>query len=206
VKRWKLDIQEFDFDIKHIFGEQNTVADCTLRLCASAKHQLMMLGPEQVQISRDKYKIISKVHNSVVGHLGYKPIMRKLHLAKQKWPKMGDHVRIFLKTCSVCQKMSQIKSVIYATPFTNALYQPMDVLNVDTIGPLHTDLFGNCYIIVVICCFTRFIELYAAPDTSALSAARALLNHHGRYGVPSKIRSDRGSQFAIELITTFCAF
>jgi hypothetical protein len=82
VKRRKIDIQEFDCDIKHIPGEQNIVADCTSRLCASAKHQLMMLAPKQVQIPKDKYKIMSKVHNSVVGHLGYKPIMQKLHLAQ----------------------------------------------------------------------------------------------------------------------------
>ena len=131
--------------------------------------------------------------------------MRKLRLAKHKWPNMGEHVKIFLRTCSTCQKMSQIKPVIFATPFTNAAYRPMDVLNVDSIGPVTTDLFGNCYIIVIICCFTRFVELYAAPDTTALSAARALLNHHGCYGVPNKIRTDRGSQYANELITKFCA-
>jgi hypothetical protein len=150
----------------------------------------------EVQIPRDKYKIISKYHNSVTGHLGYKPIMQKLRLDKHKWTNMGEHVKIFFKTCSACQKMSQIKPTIYATPFTNAAYRPIDVLNVDSIGPVTTDLFGNCYIIVIICCFTRFLELYSAPDTSALAAARALLGHHGRYGVPHKIRTDRGSQYA----------
>jgi transposase InsO family protein len=117
---------------------------------------------------------------------------------------MGEHVKIFLRTCSACQKMSQIKPVIYATPFTNAAYRPMDVLNVDSIGPVTTDLFGNCYIIVIICCFTRFVELYAAPDASALVAARALLGHHGHYGVPHKIRTDWGSQYANDLIKRFC--
>jgi hypothetical protein len=46
--------------------------------------------------------------------------------------------------------------------------------------------------------------LYAAPDTSALAAARALQGHHGRYGVPHKIRTDRGSQYANDLIKKFC--
>jgi transposase InsO family protein len=130
--------------------------------------------------------------------------MRKLRAAKYKWTGMGNHVKIFLKTCAVCQKMSQVKPHIYAQPFTAASYRPMDTLNVDSIGPVTTGIFGNCYIIVVICCFTRFVELYAAPDTSALSAARALLNHHGRYGVLNKIRTDRGSQYVNELIQKFC--
>jgi transposase InsO family protein len=96
--------------------------------------------------------------------------------------------------------MSQIKPVVYATPFTNAAYCPMDVLNVDSIGPVITDLFGNCYIIVIICCFTRYVKLYTAPNKSAFAAARALLGHYGRYGD----RTDRGLQFANKLITKFC--
>ncbi len=41
------------------------------------------------------------------------------------------------------------------------------------------------------------------PDTSALSAAEALLQHVGRFGSPATIRSDQGSQFVNALITEF---
>lgn len=53
---------------------------------------------------------------------------------------------------------------------------------------------------MIICCFTRFVELYVVPDTSALEAARALLQHMGRYGAPSQIRSDNSSQFVNDVI------
>jgi transposase InsO family protein len=71
----------------------------------------------------------------------------------------------------------------------------MRSLSVDSIGPLPADQFGNEHILVVIDDFTRFVELYAIKDVSALEAAKVLLNHLGRYGVPTKLRSDRGSQF-----------
>jgi hypothetical protein len=77
----------------------------------------------------------------------------------------------------------------------------MECLNIDSIGPLQADELGNKFILVVICCFTRFLELYAVPDVSALPAARALLQHVGRYGAPARIRSDQGSQFVNETIT-----
>jgi transposase InsO family protein len=76
----------------------------------------------------------------------------------------------------------------------------MEVLNIDAIGPVAKDDFGNKFILVVIDCFTRFVELYPVPDTAGLSAARALLQHIGRYGVPSRIRSDRGPQFVNGII------
>src|SRR3546814_1010693 len=50
-------------------------------------------------------------------------------------------------------------------------------------------------------CFTRFTELFAMPDASAESAARALLAVFGRYGAPSYLRSDNGAQFTAGVIS-----
>lgn len=71
----------------------------------------------------------------------------------------------------------------------------MEQLNWDTIGPLPEDTSGNKYILVVIDCFTRSVELYAI-----LNAAIALLKNIGRYGAPYIIKSDRGVQFNNDLI------
>jgi transposase InsO family protein len=63
------------------------------------------------------------------------------------------------------------------------------------------DSSKNCYILVVIDCFTRFVELYPIGDTSAAPCARALLSHVCRYGTPMTIRSDRGTQFVNAIIS-----
>ncbi len=62
-----------------------------------------------------------------------------------------------------------------------ASYTPMEVLNIDTIGPLSNDS-SEKYILVIIDCFTRFVELYTIKDTSAMLCARNLLSHVCRYG------------------------
>jgi hypothetical protein len=62
-------------------------------------------------------------------------------------------------------------------------------------GPVDRDSVDNCYIVIVIDCFTRFVEQYPVSDTSGLQFARALLSHVCRYGTPMTIRSDRGKQF-----------
>jgi transposase InsO family protein len=77
----------------------------------------------------------------------------------------------------------------------------MHSLAVDTIGPLPEDEKGNKYIIAVIDIFSRFLEMHPAPDATAVSAADALLQHTGRYGIPSLLISDAGSQYVNEIIS-----
>ena len=76
----------------------------------------------------------------------------------------------------------------------------MQTLNIDSIGPQPADQYGNTFILVVIDCFTRFVELYAVRDVGAVEAASALLQQIGRYGALQSIRSDRGSQFVNQTI------
>jgi hypothetical protein len=73
-------------------------------------------------------------------------------------------------------------------------------MNIDTIGPFPEDTLGNAYIVVIIDTFTRFVELYKAPNATALTAARALVDHCGRYGIPEQILTDNGPQYYNELI------
>jgi hypothetical protein len=96
--------------------------------------------------------------------------------------------------------MSQLKYAIETTPFTVSSYSIMDKIAIDTIGPLPECDDGHKYIIVMIDAFSRYVHLYPAKDTTALSAAQAVLSWTGTFGVPSKIMSDNGTQFANDII------
>jgi hypothetical protein len=76
----------------------------------------------------------------------------------------------------------------------------MDVINIDTIGPLRKDNAGNEYILVIVDCFTRWTELYPLADLYAITAAKKLIEFSGRFGIPTLIRTDRGPQFANSII------
>jgi hypothetical protein len=54
-----------------------------------------------------------------------------------------------------CQFNTSIKPLINPMPFTLATYAPMEMLCIDTIGPLPSDDLGNQYIIAIIDAFTR---------------------------------------------------
>ncbi len=68
----------------------------------------------------------------------------------------------FVRDCQVCQLIrSAMNRQIMTYHFTTASYTPMKVLNIDTIGLVTHDAAekNSSYILLVIGCFTRFIEL-----------------------------------------------
>lgn len=212
VQRWKLALQEFDFDIEHVAGKLNVVADAFSRLVVNNQptrissdvvESISNIEVFPIRIPEEQYRLIGRHHNSTVGHFGVDKTISMLQSSEQSWKYMRKHVRQFIQQCPVCQKLREHHHEIKTHPFTTASYLPMDVLNIDTIGPVAKDAQGNEYIIVIIDCFTRWVELFGVPDTSALSAARALLQHVGRFGTPGIIRSDRGSQYVNNLLTEF---
>jgi hypothetical protein len=146
------------------------------------------------------YKLISNVHNSVAGHHGVERTLLKLARTGQKWAYMREHIRLFIDKCPCCQKMKVLIPPIHTKPFTVGSDSPMSVINIDSIGPLPVDEDGNEYVLTMIDTCTRYVELYPLRDLTGATARRALLEHVGRYGCPRHIQSDRGSQFANEMI------
>ncbi len=229
VKRWKLAIQSFNFDLIWLKGKDNIAADhCSRRmhdengdsklppspvvaqlLCAMApvntsstvvpyfRGSIIRNGKDE---EINAFHIIGEYHNSRVGHFGIDKTLRRLVEHNYDWPNMATNVGRFVRHCPCCQKMNVLKPAIIANPYTLASYMPMDRLNIDTIGPMPADNDGFTYVIVVIDTFTRWVELYRAKDTSANSAANALLQHIGRYGTPMEILTDQGSQYKNEML------
>ena len=254
VLHWKWDIQQFNFDVQHIPGRDNIVADLYSRLCTiqsdrtTQEQQTEVLASIETSINTSRgvahilaanaskrldtprawmknnrptddeiHKEISKVHGwgtrsengvETIAHHGHGGVDRTLRLLRDSlppskwWTNMRDDVRTFIKNCPQCQFMQPARLQIHAQvePFNMSVHKPMDRWNIDTIGPLPKDESGNQYIIVVVDAFSRFVELYAAKDVSALSAMKAILQAVGRYGTPSEILTDNnGSQYIAEL-------
>ena len=91
--------------------------------------------------------------------------------------------------------MKTLHVPIQAKAFTTATYEPHQRLKIDTIGPIPPDADGNCYILVLIDTFTRWIELYAIKTVAALEAAKVLLQHFGCFRQAQELQSDNGTQF-----------
>ena len=164
-------MQDFDYNFEYIRGAENIVAATFSRIC------IIFISDQfhSEKFPRDIYKLISKYHNSFIGHGGDDRTIQKLYHAGHTWDKMRANVYMFTrKLCSCCEKMSYLKTPICAIPFTLASYSPMEWVSIDTIGPLPSDDRGNCYIIVIIDSISRFVDLYPVPNAGAEYAASSL--------------------------------
>jgi len=202
VKRWKLAIQHFDFDLEYIKGEANIEADGFSRLCPmpSDPDSIEYLNLLTERLPQDVYTKIQAVHNTNAGHFGVEKTIRKLITSGQRWKGMRKDVKHFVERCNLCQKLSATKLDIQTMPFTLASYSPFDRICVDTIGPLPTNDDSKTHILVIIDAFARFVMLRAIPNTTAKEAIDGLMDWIGMFGIPSQVVSDNGTQFANELV------
>ena len=211
IVRWYMALMEFDFKIEFIAGIDNEIADAMSRLCRNN----MIDSPreysedviytssiiEKFKLTPEQYRKIGKLHNSQVGHFGLERTLKRFKDIKDIWVFQRQHIRYFIDHCPCCQKMNMLKLPIHAHHFTTSTYTPMECLNIDFIGPFP----DGGHILVIICTFTRWIELYVTVDCTAQTAAECLLQHFGRFGAPHQLRSDNGPHFIADVIREFLA-
>lgn len=193
--RWRLRLQEFNFEIKHIRGTDNVVADGLSRCFTTIDD-----GGLQVYVDpADKERLISNIHNSIMGHHGRDRTVEMLKGAGLVWVDMVSDVDLYIRKCPLCQKIREGKSSMDAALHSSFVDVPGAVWVCDALGPLPPDMDGNKHIMVCMDAFTRYVELIPCKQVTAKAFAEAFLAVVGRHGFPKSIRSDNGPQFAAKM-------
>ncbi len=82
---------------------------------------------------------------------------------------------------------------------------PMDRLATDVLGPLPVTPRGNYYILLVTNHFTKWVEIFAIPDQTAVTCAEVILNEViSRFGCPLTIYSDQGKNYESQIFAELC--
>ena len=109
-----------------------------------------------------------------------------------------------MTTCEVCQmrmlrkQQAELQENIIPTG-------PMDVVGIDTVGPLVTSNNGNNYIVTVVDWYSSWVEAYPVPNKEANTIAKVLLERFiPQHGCPNKIVSDRGTEYVNTAIDLLC--
>ena len=133
-----------------------------------------------------------RIHTS---HLGIEGCLRRAWEALF-WPGMSGDIKEYISTCEICQRydVQQQPETLLPTEITDRPWQKVGL-----------DLFyfnGQDYMVTVDY-YSNFIEVDHLSSTSSQAVIKKLKTHFSLYGIPDKIDSDNGPQFACHDFKTF---
>ena len=113
-----------------------------------------------------------------------------------------------MQFCKKCQTCARSKIQTHARAPVTPIPVPLrrfDHVHVDIVGPLPPSSEGWTHLFTMVDRTTRWCEVVPLSDTSSLTCANALFSGWiCRFGVPSSITSDRGTQFSGSLWHNMC--
>ena len=153
-----------------------------------------------------RMKVITSHHDSpVAGHPGYQKTQELIE-RHYYWPGLSTDIKSYVSRCDWCARFkgSNMKPASAAVPL-----QPSTMPWVDVSADFITDLplsHGFDSILTVVDCFSKETEFILCNKTAtALDTAKLYLFHVWKdHGLPHTIVSDRGLQFASQVMTDLC--
>ena len=145
--------------------------------------------------------IIHSTHTSLLsGHEGVSRTKERL-LQNYFWPNMEQAITQHVSSCPRCQVRRTTDRpkppLLTSMPQCTSLNQRVAI---DLMGPLRTSTHGKKFVLCITDAFTKYAEIVAIPDKSALVVARALFEKWiCRFGCPIEFTSDNGKEFCNQL-------
>ena len=122
---------------------------------------------------------------------------------------MRESVQFHIQHCEACQfrKPPNKSDIERTTDISFAADYPLEIVSWDIMGPIQASAAGNRYIVVVEDIFSRWVEAFPLPETSAASLADILWSRFfSKYDPPRRLHSDQGRNLNAEVIQELCRF
>lgn len=130
-----------------------------------------------------------------LAHKGHPGIAGMLSILRGRvwWPGMDGHAKRWVKLCEACTLTANKDPPV---PMARSLLPsaPMEKLAIDFYGPIAH--LGNILILVVVCCYSRYIWLRPVASTNYACTVRVFEEIFGVFGIPGEMRSDNGPPFS----------
>ena len=198
LANWKSRLGEYDASIVHIAGVDNIPTDGFSRL--------QWVQARALAVIKEYTFIIKLAHVGNAGHRGVAATLYMLRGLGVTWATMSEDVAKFIAECVICQKFKP--TPVPPVPMRSIpIDGPFKEWCMDAQGPFPTTKDGYQYLLNCICPATRYVEIVATKTLKAEECMDALVDVlFKRYGIPSRIRSDRGSQFNNRVMGLVCRY
>ena len=157
--------------------------------------------PRPIVPNKWRKQVFDTVHS--LSHPGVRTTKRLIS-SKFVWHGLNKQVTAWARSCISCQK-AKVQTHTKA-PLAN--FSPpnrrFDHIHIDLVGPL-PESQGHSYLLTIVDRFTRWPEAIPIHNIETQTIVRAFIfNWVARFGVPSTMTSDRGTQFTSELWSAMC--
>jgi len=200
--RWRIKLEEYDYEIVYKPGSQNANADALSRISALKKE-----GDASEEIDPDlKIKILRENHDSILG--GHRGMNKTYEAIKRhyQWPNMKEEVEEYVRKCEKCQLNKALRPKGKAPmEITTTAKHPFERCALDIVGPLTETMSRNKYILTFQDDLSKFLVAVPISQQDAETVARAfVLNVVLKFGAPAQILTDQGSNFLSDLFKNTC--
>ena len=140
--------------------------------------------------------ILEQHHNLPLhGHQGATKLTRMIG-QRYFWPGMRADALRYTNACWDCVRRKTTRNMNLGLTEPALAKRPWETVAIDFVGKCKTSDRGNCWILTIIDCFSRYPILVPLPDRKSETVAKALYEHLiCQHGCPKKILSDRAKEF-----------
>jgi len=141
-------------------------------------------------------QILEEAHDSPSGgHFGINKTLEKIR-KRFYWASCKQDVEEWCKSCKICLAKRGPSGKGKSPLQVYNVGAPFERVQMDVLGPLPLTISGNKYLLVVVDCFTKWVEAFPLKNIRAKTVAETFLNQVvSRHGVPLEVHTDQGRNF-----------
>jgi transposase InsO family protein len=152
---------------------------------------------EKIYVPPTLRKFVLEQHHNLPLH-GHQGATKLTKMIGQRffWPGMRADAQRYTNACWDCVRRKTTRNMNLGLTEPALAQRPWETVAIDFVGKCKTSEKGNCWILTIIDCFSRYPILVPLPDRKSETVAKALYEHLiCQHGCPKKILSDRAKEF-----------
>lgn len=146
---------------------------------------------------------ILKMNHDDVGHWGFEKTLQRIK--EHYWfAKMRRFVKKYVNSCLECahHKAPGGKREGELHPIEKVC-TPFHTIHADHLGPFVKSKKGNCYLLVIVDGFTKYISINPVKNTKSTTSVNVMKQYVSYFGVPTRLITDKGTSFTSKTFQSF---
>ena len=188
--RWRLKLEEFDYEVVYKPEVRNTNADALSRITMTRISPVVENSSELTK--EERRKILQEFHEQPTGgHLGMNRNFERIKLYTF-WPGMKQEIEDHIKHCDICQKnkimQRKTKLPLQITDTPEVVSQNCSM---DIVGPLRQTSEGNKYLLTFQDELSKYTMAVPIPQGDASIIASVFVEQIIlKFGIPQVLLTD----------------